>query len=732
MNRARCSLNDLVPGDHVCAVHETDVEQQNVLVAYVRSGLDRRERVQCIVPDCAAVAAILSGAGIDVDGTSQSGQLSLLDCRTALLPHGSFDPSAYVDAIRREGDISVEKGWSALRVAIDMSWALDGHPGADRVIEYSDQVGKAVADLPLICLCSYDRRRFPPSLLLALFRTHALAVVGDELFDNPYFVPSDDARREEPERTLDRWTRLLKERRALVDSLRTSERRYRLLFDSLINAYALHEMITDADGKPLDYRFLEVNPAFERLSGISSEGLVGRTVREVMPDIDHVWIQAYGRVVETGEPVTLTDFAASLGKHYEVVAFRPEPGQFAVLFHDVTDRVEAERERERLARQAFESQKLESLGVLAGGIAHDFNNLLVGILGNASLALEDLPPEHPVTACLKDIEVAAQRAAGLSRQLLAYSGRGRFVVEPTDLSALIEEMGHLLEASVQKSISLRYLFERDLKSVMADASQLRQLVMNLVLNAAQAIGEKSGIITISTSMMECDERYLAGTVGAADLMEGPYVFLEVSDTGCGMTADIKDKMFEPFFSTKREGRGLGLSAVLGIVRAHGGAMRVYSEVDRGTTFKILLPTCEDVARQKGRRPDSKPTWKASGTILVVDDEPSVRQFARRCLQRWGFDVLSAEDGREALAIYERHRDIIKVVLLDMMMPHMGGEKTFTELRRIDPNVRVVLSSGYNEQDAVQRFAGRGLAGFIQKPYQVQKLLEVIRGIVDSE
>ncbi|MBE7560041.1 response regulator [bacterium] len=250
--------------------------------------------------------------------------------------------------------------------------------------------------------------------------------------------------------------------------------------------------------------------------------------------------------------------------------------------------------------------------------------------------------------------------------------------------------------------------------------------MNLIINASEAIGEASGVIVISTGAVECDRAYLAGSYIDEDLPPGLYVYLEVADTGCGMTPETLARVFDPFFSTKFTGRGLGLAAVLGIVRGHRGAIKVYSEPGRGTTFKVLFPASSRPVQNDAVRQPAAARWRGVGLILVVDDEETVRTLARRMLERLGFTVLVASDGQEGVEIFRQHADEVRAVLLDMTMPHMDGEEAFRELRRIRPDVRVVLSSGYNEQDATNRFAGKGLAGFIQKPYCLEDLCDVIR------
>jgi len=395
-------------------------------------------------------------------------------------------------------------------------------------------------------------------------------------------------------------------------------------------------------------------------------------------------------------------------------------------YEDITKRKRDEEERRNLEAQVQQAQKLESLGVLAGGIAHDFNNLLTGILGNADLALMALSPVSPARENVQAIENAARRAAELCRQMLAYSGRGRFVVEPVDVSEVVREMAHLLEVSISKKAALKYHFAASLPAVEADATQIRQIVMNLITNASEAIGERSGVITIATGAMECDPEYLKSSYLDEQRPEGRYVYLEVSDTGCGMDEETQARIFDPFFTTKFTGRGLGLAAVLGIVRGHDGAIKVYSEPGRGTTFKVLFPARDRAVKPIDDKPGARDDWRGNGTILLVDDEETVRSVGKSMLERAGFRVLIAEDGRQALDVFRQRCGEIDCVVLDLTMPHMDGEETFRELRRVRGDVRVVLSSGYNEQDVVHRFAGKDLAGFVQKPYQHETLIGQVR------
>ncbi|HCU35276.1 MAG TPA: hypothetical protein DGT21_07365 [Armatimonadetes bacterium] len=403
-----------------------------------------------------------------------------------------------------------------------------------------------------------------------------------------------------------------------------------------------------------------------------------------------------------------------------------DTGYVNIYGADITSRVEAERERGRLEAQIQAAQKLESLGVLAGGIAHDFNNILVGILGNADLAMMDLAPESPVRRRLAGIIEASERAADLTNQMLAYSGKGRFVVERVDITRLVQEMAHLLEVSASKKAVIKYDLSTDqLPPVEADVTQVRQVMVNLVTNASEALVGGVGIIAIRTSSMHCNREYLRSTYIDEELPEGLYVVLEVSDTGCGMDSETLEQIFDPFFTTKFTGRGLGLAAVLGIIRGHKGAVKVYSEPAHGTSFRVLLPAAE--AADTAEAVDASTQNQAvAGTVLVVDDEEIVRDLASDMLRRLGLEVIPAADGAEALELYAECGDSLSLVVLDMTMPRMSGEEAFRRMKRLRADIPILVTSGYNEQEAIERFAGQGLAGFIQKPYQFGAFGEAVR------
>ena len=411
----------------------------------------------------------------------------------------------------------------------------------------------------------------------------------------------------------------------------------------------------------------------------------------------------------------------------ETDALRVAAGVLGAAF----ERQRVEQERTSIERKMVESQKLESLGVLAGGIAHDFNNLLTSILGNANLLRYDLPIDSPQHPSLEQIEQTSLRAADLCRQMLAYSGRGRFQLQRVDLARLVEDTTHLLQISISKKVVLNFNFAATLPEVEVDPTQLRQIVMNLVINASEAIGDRSGLITLSTGLVRVDRAYLTTTYLEPDLAEGEYVFLEISDNGCGMTAEVKARIFDPFYTTKFTGRGLGLAAVLGIVRGHKGALKVYSEPGRGTSFKLILPVAPGAAGSESSAVATPDLWRGQGHILVVDDEASVRTVSARLIESLGFQVTIAMDGREAVEKFEGNPGAFDLVLMDLTMPHLDGVQAFALMRRLQPDVKVILMSGFNEQDAIANFTGKGLAGFLPKPFELATLRERIRAAIEA-
>jgi signal transduction histidine kinase/CheY-like chemotaxis protein len=379
---------------------------------------------------------------------------------------------------------------------------------------------------------------------------------------------------------------------------------------------------------------------------------------------------------------------------------------------------EMRRAREQLALETKvqQAQRIESLGVLAGSVAHDFKNLLAAIVGNAELAVQALPPESAGRPYMERIETAAMNGADLVNQMLSYSGKSQVVFKSHDLGNLVQEMVNFLRASISKKVSLRLDVLADVTPIRADATQIRQVVMNLIINASEAIGDQEGTISIKILTSEFTREDRAGFFPDERFPEGSSVVLEVSDTGRGMTEATKRRLFDPFFTTKTTGRGLGMAAVLGIIRGHRGAIRVESEPGHGSNFTVLFP----LGRKNADAEKQIGLPRGSGTILVIEDDEVTRLVMQECLKKAGFDVLIAEDGRRAVEIFADRTDQITGILLDMSMPQLDGADTFQELRKIQPEVRVILCSGHSE-DITTKF--EGLAGFIQKPFRPQFLIQ---------
>ncbi len=484
-------------------------------------------------------------------------------------------------------------------------------------------------------------------------------------------------------------------------------------------------IITDAKGI-IQY----VNPAFEALNGYSKDEAIG-----LSPNILKSGKEREGFYSELWETIRAGKiWRAQLTNKRKDGSFYDAEHVISPIYNDSGEiihfvgfqrNITAEKV---LQNQMEHAQRLESLGVLAGGIAHDFNNILTAIMGNVALAERRLESDSPAMDFLFQIEDSTQSAASLCKQMLAYSGKGKFELKMINLSELVEDISRLMEVSIKKNVLLRYQIEPSLPAIEADESQLQQVILNLLTNANEAIEDKSGIISVNTGIMYADSEYLYSTLTDPTLPEGRYVYLEVSDTGCGMDTATMKKIFDPFFTTKFAGRGLGMSAVVGIVNSHRGALKVYSEMGRGTTFKILFPVSSKEAFTKPNELNISDHWQGHGTVLIVDDEETIREVAAIMLEDMGFTTLTAEDGEDAVKIYLQHQCEISCVLMDMTMPKMDGKKCFSELRKINPNVLVILSSGYTEQDATPDFIGKDLAGFIQKPYTpeiLQNKLQVV-------
>lgn len=399
--------------------------------------------------------------------------------------------------------------------------------------------------------------------------------------------------------------------------------------------------------------------------------------------------------------------------------------EFLCIGTDIGFLREDEEHRAKLERQMQHMQKLESLGVLAGGIAHEFNNLLMGIIGNTSLAAAELPESSDLQEAFDDIEHSARRAAELTEQLLAYSGKGQYQVKNVNLSVLIRDMRQLIEVSLARNTTISFALAQELPCVCIDTSQIRQIVVNLIRNAAEAMEGLDGTVFIRTGVRECTRDELKRMILGEECEAGSYVSFEVSDQGHGMQPEVLNHAFEPFFSTRFTGRGLGLSAVMGIVRGHKGAIEIQSQLGAGTVLKVFLPAVS-AALEESDKPEDSSYWQGEGLVLVADDEEIVRKLSARMLQRLGFEVLQAKNGAEAVELFGEHARDLKLVVMDVTMPKMNGLEACRKIQRLAPRLPIILSSGYSAEEASPSLNLPEGVVFVHKPYRLQELREAIQ------
>lgn len=525
----------------------------------------------------------------------------------------------------------------------------------------------------------------------------------------------------------------MSDRRAAEEALRASEEHFRMLVESAPVAIAvIHAGLVR-----------KVNMACAQMFHYETpDAMHGIPVLELIAPADLPVMAGRMRRLAAGEAVESTYVTTGMRCDQQTfpvsvsaVRIADSDGFTSVVFcTDLTAQSRAESERLDLERQVLEAQKLESLGRMAGAIAHDFNNLLTSVLGQAALIAADLPPDSPYVAAIQEIHAAGQRAATLTAQMLTYSGRGAMSTQRLDLEGVIHDMETLIRSVIPATMTFTLDIPPNLPAINGDSVQIRQAITNLLINAAEAIGNAPGQITLSLRLIEADAALLSTTYPAPHLSPGPYLALTITDTGVGMDMAIRTNMFEPFFSTKFTGRGLGLPAVLGVVRGHGGTIQITSAPGSGTSISLLFPALAALPVTIGPTfscVSSEVANPAPATVLVIDDEEGVRAVTTRMLERAGYRVLAAADGPTGLYHYATQQEKIACVLLDLTMPVMSGQQVFQALRERDPAIPVVLMSGYAAEEATSRVGAAGLAGFLAKPFRPADLRDAIARAVRS-
>jgi PAS domain S-box-containing protein len=512
-----------------------------------------------------------------------------------------------------------------------------------------------------------------------------------------------------------------------ITAQRKAEQDYRTLFHTMYDGFALHEIICDETGMPVDYRFVAVNPAFERIMNLKSEQIIGRTVLELLPSTEKSWIETYGKVALTGEPLSFEDFSAGIDKHLEVTAFSPDQGQFACIFVDITERKQSQKEQEKLQAQLNQAQRMESVGRLAGGVAHDFNNMLSIINGYAEMSIEKLKPSDPLYENVQEIFRAGTRSADIVRQLMAFARQQAISPVQMDLNDTVSSMLKMLHRLIGENIDLAWMPGKNLWLIKMDPSQIDQIMANLTVNARDAISDV-GKLTIETRNIQLDQNYCSNF----DIIPGQFVMLAVSDNGFGMDDQTKNRLFEPFFTTKGigEGTGLGLSTVYGIVKQNNGFINVYSEPGEGTTFKIYIP--RDHLQQKGPGAEKESIGKApkgTETILIVEDETVILQMTRAMLERLGYTVLTAAKPKDAIQLVREFKEKIHLLLTDVIMPEMNGRDLSAQMSIFKPEIKILFMSGYTANVIEHHGILDEGVQFIQKPFSYNDLAVKVREIL---
>jgi PAS domain S-box-containing protein len=514
-----------------------------------------------------------------------------------------------------------------------------------------------------------------------------------------------------------------------ITAHRRAERNYQTLFREMLDGFALHEIICDDAGVPIDYRFVAINPAFEKMTGLKAADVIGRTVLEIMPDTERHWLETYGRVALTGEPAFFDNYSAALRKYFEVTAFRPAPDQFACIFIDITERKRAEEEMKILQSQLQQAQKMEAIGTLAGGIAHDFNNILSAILGYAEMAREDSPAGTPAVHNLDQVIKASNRARDLVKQILAFSRQAETARIHLHPAAIVNETVKLLRSSLPSTIAIELDLAPDPGVILADPTQIHQILMNLCTNAYHAMEDTGGTLSIALRRKLLTAEDLAGVPA---VQPGDFFRLSISDTGPGIGAEIRDRIFDPYFTTKEigKGTGMGLSIVHGIARSCGGYVSCHSQPGEGTVFHVFLPVL-----LQHPPPETKPIASipvGNERILFIDDEKMLADLGRSTLQRLGYTVTVRTSSLEALTTFENQPDSFDLVITDQTMPGMTGIDLARRIQQLRPQLPIILCTGYSSLISEDQAKAMGIKGFALKPVTKKDIATLIRKVLDTD
>ena len=731
------AVSTLRVGDHACWLFQASDEFRLGIEQFVRDGLAARERVVllCSSEMCAMMQELVADLKIDSD------DVEIADLEEVILPSRELNPDEFLERLRDVREEALHEACDGVRIALDMSWTVGNRASLHQVARLCMRLDVLLSEGQMRMLSFFDRRVFSATRLLDLLPCYPFVVLTDQIRENIYYAAAEKRlQRKRHDALLDHVLEHLEGHDAGDPSgLNPLDAESALvMLKSILDSMGDGVIVTDETGK-----MLLANKAVASIIGYGSSKLsLNERVRKFgnfLPDrktpypVEDLPIARAMRGESTDNVEIYIKNDRRPNGVWVSVNGRPLRSPQGVLrggivmLRDITRQKEDEDVRNELEIRISQTQKLESLGLLAGGIAHDFNNLLMGILGNAGLALLEAEGNAGLTSRLSDIKTTATRLSELTNQLLDYSGQGSFVKESVNLADLVQEMQDLLRPVISKRAKVVCESSDQEPTVQADPTQIRQILMNLITNASDALGNDPGEITIRTGRMHADREYLDQGLLHEYAEVGEYSYCEVQDTGCGMAPEVLKRIFDPFFTTKVQGRGLGLAAVLGLVRRHRGTLIVQTEEGQGTTFRVMFPA----SNLKPSKGTIRVVEHVPATVLVVDDELVVRNIAKEMLERSGFKVLTAESGREGIDIFRANVKDIDAVLLDMTMPDMDGAQVFRELKAVRPTARIILSSGYSEAGTTDSFPTDGLSGYLQKPYAPEVLVGKVRQVIST-
>ena len=713
------ALSALKAGDHLCLLQDNPQHYRDFLVGLVRLAQQRRWRILYIASpqQHQQMAVWLREAGLDAGGLTSDKALVFVQREQAVVRNGAFDVEGGLEALQAQADTARREGFDVLLAVTDMKWLAEvGEPAMRRAIDFSSRLTDLAREQGFIAAEVYDRGRFDPLFLLDMMSTQPLLCTSGGLLENLYHLArAGSGGPEESAGVLEQLLQVLARRKSSEEDLRRREAHSR----KLIELAGLPIFSLDDLG-----RVTEFNRQAEILHGCGRDEALGldyaatflddrdrrrfmETLHQVIEEGAAASLECQGRKRQGQRSIllwTLTALYADSGEVIGVVAV----GQ------DIT----ARRRNEEHVAQA---QKLETIGQLAGGIAHHFNNLLTIVMGNAELMQRSLPRESDCYHMAEQVVNAAQRAGDLTSQLLAFARKGRFKVVPVDLHDLIQRSVDLLDVTIDKRIEIRLDLQASDFMSRGDPAQLENVLLNLALNACDAMPQ-GGLIEISTR----NASFGADDARPESLDAGHYIAIAIRDTGIGMSQETQAHIFEPFFTTKEVGKGagLGLASVYGCVSNHGGAVTVRSAEGEGTTFEIYLPA----ERQEPAQP-ARLTARPRGRILLVDDEESVRAFGAEVLRREGYEIVTCANGAEAMRVFAENPERFDLVILDMVMPKLDGLDTFRQMKRIRPDIRAMLSSGFSINDLPREILDEGVLDFLAKPYRIEQLSQKVARVI---